>query len=296
MHGRMPDAGTVHTAGSTAAILVGSAGVSRRTTPARRTQPTVTVVIPALNEARNIGWTLERLPDCVTEVVVVDGRSADDTVAVARAVRPDVVVVDQPRRGKGLALRTGFSYATGDYIIMIDADGSMDPGEIPLYVAFLEHGYDLVKGSRFALGGGSDDMSLVRRVGHWPLRELANVLFGISFTDLCYGFCAFRRDRLPDLDLHADGFEIETELLLRAVKAGLVMTEAPSFELPRRSGESNLRTFRDGGRVLRTLLRERMNRAPRGRGPAHEAIPVAIGAGATAHSGAARAERTVSHR
>jgi hypothetical protein len=224
---------------------------------------TVSVVIPALNEQKNIGWVLDRLPVVVDEVVLVDGYSRDRTVEIARAARPDIVVIRQNGRGKGEALRAGFRAATGDLVVMIDADGSMDPAEIDRFVTPLLHGYDFVKGSRFLTGGGSTDLTPVRRLGSQALVRMTNALFLVRFTDLCYGYCSFRRDCLPALALTAHGFEIETELVVHAVKANLRIAEVPSMELPRRSGMSNLHTFRDGQRVLRTLVRERVARRPR---------------------------------
>jgi glycosyltransferase involved in cell wall biosynthesis len=223
----------------------------------------VSVVIPALNEQRNIGWVLGRLPSIVDEVVLVDGHSSDGTVGAARAARPDVVVISQHARGKGAALRTGFAATTGDLIVMIDADGSMDPAELHRFVTPLLNGYQLVKGSRFLTGGGSVDLTPVRRLGNQALVRMTNAMFLIRFTDLCYGYCSFRRDVLPALGLTAHGFEIETELLVHALKANLRIAEVPSMEYERRSGVSNLHTFRDGQRVLRTLVRERLTRHPR---------------------------------
>jgi glycosyltransferase involved in cell wall biosynthesis len=224
----------------------------------------VSVVIPAKNEARNIGWVLERIPADVDEVVLVDGRSTDGTVEVARRFRPDIVVVQDDKPGKGAALRAGFRAASGRYVVMIDADGSMDPGEIPSMIAMLDSGYDLVKGSRFAPGGGTADMSVLRSAGNRGLLVLSNLLFGASHTDLCYGYAAFRRGQILALDLDAIGFEIETQLFMRATWQGLRVSEFPSFEAPRRFGTSNLNTFRDGWRVLMTIFRER--RRPRERG------------------------------
>jgi hypothetical protein len=229
--------------------------------PARRA--TVSVVIPALNEEPNIAWVLERLPAFVDEIVLVDGHSVDRTVAVARTVRRDVVVVTQISGGKGAALRAGFAAASGDIIVMIDADGSMNPAEIDQFVTPLLNGYDLVKGSRFLTHGGSLDLTALRRLGNQALTRLTNSLFLIHFSDLCYGFCSFRRECLPALALTAQGFEIETELVVHAVKANLRIAEVPSIELRRRCGQSNLRTFHDGQRVLRALVRERVAKRPR---------------------------------
>jgi len=222
----------------------------------------VSVVIPARNEERNIEWVLERLPDDVYEVILVDGCSTDATVEVARAARPNIIVVPDHGRGKGDALRIGFNAASGDFVAMLDADGSMDPGEIPSFVEALVDGNDVVKGSRLLPEGGSDDLSVIRSAGNRVLCEIVNRLYGARFTDLCYGYFAFRRSCLPLLKLCTDGFEIETELVVCSAKAGLRVTEVPSFELPRRHGESNLHAVRDGVRVLSTLLRRRISPFP----------------------------------
>lgn len=222
--------------------------------PAHKTT-TVTLVIPAKNEAGNIGWVLEQVPACVDEIIIVDGHSTDATLVTARSCRPDVCVVAQPGIGKGDALRAGFQEASGDIIVMIDADGSMSPQEIPHFLYFLANGYDFVKGSRFMGGGGSLDITRLRRLGNQGLLLLMNRLYGAHLTDLCYGFCAFHRRYLDFLDLTTPGFEIETQLTISALQAGLRIAEVPSLEMPRRHGRSNLRTLRDGTRVLRTVLR-----------------------------------------
>jgi glycosyltransferase involved in cell wall biosynthesis len=243
--------------------LQGADGMPMRLTPARTRwprNPKVSCVIPALNEERNIAWVLERLPAVVDEVILVDGDSTDDTVAVSVEARPDIRIVGQDRRGKGAALRAGFEAARGDVVVMIDADRSMDPFEIQRFLDRIDEGYDLVKGSRFMPGAGTTDMEPIRKWGNGVLRNMVNTLFGAEFTDLCYGYIAFRRDVLERLALQTDGFEIETEIIVRALNTGLNIAEVPSFEAPRAHGESNLRTWRDGRRVASTLLRHRFSR------------------------------------
>jgi len=218
----------------------------------------VSIVIPTLNEARNLRSLLPRIPAWAHEIIIVDGRSTDGTVEIARELRKDVRIVMEPKRGKGAALQAGFRAAAGDIIVMLDADGSMAPEEAILFVGALMSGADLVKGSRFMQGAGSEDISIIRRLGNWGLTQLVRLLYGCSFSDLCYGYVAFWRKHVETLQCDCDGFEIETLINVRALKRRLKIVEVASFEAPRISGESNLRAVRDGIRVLRTILRERV--------------------------------------
>ena len=224
--------------------------------------PTISVVIPALNEAANLPHVLPRLPGIVDELILVDGHSADDTVEVARAICPDVRIVLQDGRGKGNALACGFAAARGDIIVMLDADGSNDPAEIVAFVAVLLAGNDFAKGSRFAPGGASSDITKVRRAGNRALSALVNVLFGTRYSDLCYGYNAFWRHCLAHMRVTCDGFEVETLINVRVARAGLSVVEVASVEHARLHGESKLHAVRDGLRVLRTILAERMRPRP----------------------------------
>ncbi|MEU7903397.1 glycosyltransferase family 2 protein [Actinoplanes sp. NPDC049118] len=262
---------------------------NRRSTPrgAPRRAPLVSVVIPTLNEARNLPHVFGALPETLHEVVLVDGGSIDDTVEVARRLRPDVVVVRQTRTGKGNALASGFDACTGDAIVMIDADGSTDPAEITKFVAALTSGAEFAKGSRFALGGHSKDITPLRRVGNEGLNLVVNTLFKTRFTDLCYGYNAFWRRVVPVMDLPStelparpdgkklwgDGFEIETLINIRVASSGMRVKEVSSIEHLRIHGTSNLNTFRDGMRVLRTILSEFHRRTVQRRAAANAAAP-----------------------
>lgn len=229
--------------------------------------PKVSIVIPALNEERNIPYVFARIPEDIHEVILVDGRSVDLTVEVARKLRPDVCVVPQTRRGKGNALACGFEAATGDVIAMVDADGSADPAEIPRFVAALADGADFAKGTRFATGGGSCDITRLRKMGNGLLTGFFNVCYRREYSDLCYGYNVFWRKFVPVLGLDAsspsrtdavplpgDGFEVETLIHVRVAKAGLRVTEVPSYEYSRIHGVSNLNAVRDGVRVVKTIL------------------------------------------
>lgn len=222
--------------------------------------PRVSVVIPTLNEAQNLPHVFTDLPLDIFEVIVVDGLSTDGTIEVARGLRPDVRIVHQTGQGKGNALSCGFAATRGDIIVMMDGDGSADPSEIPRFVEALCNGADFAKGTRFAPGGGSADITHLRRGGNRVLGMTVNVLFGTSYTDLCYGFNAFWRHCLPLMDVDCDGFEVETLITARISLAGLRVEEVPSFERSRIHGVSNLNAVRDGQRVLRTILRERFRR------------------------------------
>lgn len=218
----------------------------------------VSVVIPTLNEADNIPHVFERMPSEVYEVVMVDGHSTDGTVELAKRLWPALVVINQTSKGKGNALACGFWAARGDIIVMLDADGSTDPAEIPRFVAALISGADFAKGSRFIAGGGSEDITAVRRAGNWLLAKTVNCMWGGQYSDLCYGYNAFWRHCLPFVSPDCEGFEVETLMNIRAARAGLRIHEVPSFEHDRRHGTSNLNARRDGIRVLRTIVSERV--------------------------------------
>lgn len=245
--------------------------------------PRVSVIIPTLNEAENLPHVLSRMPERIHEVVLVDGYSTDGTSNVARALWPNrhivarerrrqsvlrwsdaerrgsgvtLRLVAEERRGKGAALRAGFAAATGEILVLMDADGSTMPEEIPAFVDALLAGADLAKGSRFLPGGGTADMPLHRKLGNWGFVALVRLLFGGRYTDLCYGYNACWAWVPPLLGADGDGFEIETLLNIRALRAGLAIAEVPSFEAARIHGKGRLRTIPDGWRVLVTIWRE----------------------------------------
>ncbi len=230
---------------------------------------TVSIVMPALNEAANLPYVLPRIPNWVHEVVLVDGHSTDGTIEVARRLRPNIRIVQQAGRGKGAALRSGFAAATGDIIVMLDADGSTDPEEMGMFVRILRDGADFVKGSRFLQGADTVDMPLYRQWGNMALTVLVRLLFGGRYTDLCYGYNAFWAWVPPLLEPDVDGFEIETLMNVRALRLGLKIVEVHSFEAKRIHGVGHLKTIPDGWRVLMTILKERFE------------LPKAVGAQAS---------------
>jgi len=243
-------------------------GPDRRST--RKTK--VSVVVPAMNEEGNIGQVLSELPEGLHEVILVDGNSNDNTVEAARRAYPGIRVTTQSGRGKGDAFRTGFAAVTGNLVVMLDADGSADPAEIPRFVAALEAGADFAKGSRYMEGGGSADITKLRSLGNLVLSGTANQTHGTEFTDLCYGYNAFWARCLPFISLDVPGFEVETLINLRMASAGMKIVEVPSYEKERISGQSNLKTFRDGFRVLGTIFKEARRRRTL-RHPRHNVAP-----------------------
>jgi len=218
----------------------------------------VTVIIPTLNEEKSIAGVIEELKRIgFSKILIVDGNSKDETVAIAEKLGVDVI--HQNGHGKGDALRQAFSYdGLSNLIVMMDADGSMRPKELASFIKTLDSGVDLVKGSRFLPGGYSEDMTFIRRMGNGLFVWLVNSIWSASYTDLCYGFAAFKKDAIKRIfpNLISKNFEIETEIFIKVKKCGLTVAEVPSTELRRKFGKSNLSAVKDGYRILKTIIRE----------------------------------------
>ncbi|MFH1720972.1 MAG: glycosyltransferase family 2 protein, partial [Candidatus Altiarchaeota archaeon] len=128
--------------------------------------------------------------------------------------------------------------------------------EIRIMVAGIEAGFDVVMGSRFIQGGGTSDMTFLRYLGNKFFVTLVNLLWHKRYSDLCYGYRAIRREVIPKLHLDSNGFDIETEISIKAAKANLRILEIPSFEKLREGGVGKLNTFRDGWAILKRIVRE----------------------------------------
>ena len=221
----------------------------------------VSIIIPTMNEVQNIKHVFPYIPEFVDEIIVIDANSTDGTVDEILKFRKDAKIIKEKcPAGKGCALKIGFEVATGDLIVMMDADGSHNPNEIRGLLEPVLNGFDVSKGSRLLPGGGSDDFTLFRRLGNKLFITLANMLHGSNYTDLCYGYRAFKRDAIKKMCCKSDGFEIETEQSILMTKCGLKIKEVPSFEAERKHGKSNLHTFRDGWRILGIIIKEYMKK------------------------------------
>jgi glycosyltransferase involved in cell wall biosynthesis len=217
----------------------------------------VSVVIPCLNEAASIERCVARAREAMAgegwegEVIVADNGSEDGSAELAKGA--GALVVFEPRRGYGSAYLAGFAAATGDYIVMADADLTYDFGDIPRFVEELDGGADLVMGNRMKGIQPGAMPWLHRYVGNPVLTGILNLFFRTGVHDAHCGMRAVRRDVLPRLDLRTTGMEFASEMVIRAGKARLDITEIPIHYHPR-EGDSKLSSFRDGWRHLRFLL------------------------------------------
>lgn len=213
----------------------------------------ISLVIPTLNEAENLPAVLKQIPRYIDEIIIVDGYSKDKTVEIAKQFGCKIYY---DNIGKGSALIKGVEESTGDYIIMMDADWSHRVEEMNLLIEGLEVGYDFCMGSRFIQGGGTEDMTFIRRLGNKFFVGIVNLFFGMNYSDLCYGYRAFRKEIFKGLNLKSKGFSIETEISIKAAKNKLRILEVPSFEKSRKHGEGKLRGITDGWKIAAIIIRE----------------------------------------
>jgi glycosyltransferase involved in cell wall biosynthesis len=219
--------------------------------------PLVSVVIPCLNEAENIELCVTRALAVLEEhaisgeVIVADNGSDDGSAALAEAA--GATVVHEPRRGYGRAYLAGFAAARGDYIVMVDADLTYDFEEIPRFVAELDGGAELVMGNRMENIQPGAMPWMNRYIGNPVLSGFLKLLYRTPVQDAHCGMRAVRRDALPRLDLRSAGMEFASEMVIRASKADLKVSEFP-IALHPRGGKSKLNPFSDGWRHLRLML------------------------------------------
>jgi glycosyltransferase involved in cell wall biosynthesis len=224
----------------------------------------VSFVVPAFNEAATIGEVLTRVAALPLEkqVVVVDDGSTDDTAAIVRSWadgRDGVLLVQQPNRGKGAALRAGFEHVDGDIVVIQDADMEYDPADVPALIEPIERGVaDVVFGSR--LSGGKPQRAYLfwHLVGNRFLSLLTNVLYNTTISDMETGYKAFRADVLRSLDLRQSDFSIEPEITAKVCKRKLRIYELPIAYYGRTHEEGKKITWRDGFKAIYVLLDVRL--------------------------------------
>lgn len=220
-------------------------------------KPRISVLICTLNEEENLPHVLPDIPSWVDEIILVDGRSVDRTVEIARRLRPETKVFFQPGVGKGDALKHGMQQVTGDIIVTLDADGATDPRDMPRFVEPLLHGYDFVKGSRF-LHTFPRNKPVHRIVGNWIIVMTFNMLFFRWYTDMCSGYSAFWKRAVEGIDMwSSDGFENEPLVNTRVRKYGLRVVEVAHLDKGRIKGVVKEESWRQGFKAVRGIIRER---------------------------------------
>jgi glycosyltransferase involved in cell wall biosynthesis len=223
----------------------------------------VSIVIPAHNERQTIERVVRSSADAIpgAEIIVVDDGSTDDTYEAAAGAGARVIRLD-PNQGKGAALRRGIQDATGEILVFIDGDGQDSPYEIPLLVGAFTPDVDLVLGSRFLGHFRPGAITRLNLVGTRFITFLVNQMFGSRVTDPLAGFRAVRRSILERIELKAQGYDIEVDLLLRVLRAGGRVVEVPASRSARPFGTSDLSSLRDGILIARRILQVRLEAAP----------------------------------
>jgi len=252
----------------------------------------ISVIIPAKNEEetlpmvlRDLFQTIPELNGYKVEVICVDDHSTDRTAEIAREFGAQVVR-NTGKAGKGMALRAGFQEATGDILIMMDADYSHRPEDLPIFLQALRDGVGLVIGSRVV--GGSEEYTHIRALGNVFLSTMVGLCLGRYLSDALNGYKVFRRDIFTDCHYSARDFEIEIEIIANTLRKGYRIVEVSSHERSRAGGEMKSRVIRHGTRFLLQIFWERFRGIQRQQLPAQRtgdassdvhstAIPVELG-------------------
>jgi len=219
----------------------------------------ISLIIPTMNEEGAIGRVLKEIPkNIINEIIVIDGHSTDNTAKEAKAEfrpRKDKFIL-QKKKGFGSALQQAFKQTRGDVIVILNADGSQNPKDIPALLKKIKEGYTYIMASRYSKGGRSDDDTIIRFIGNRTLTFLTNLLHKTNVTDSLYFFTAITRKDLKKLHLVCPGFEFCIEMLIKAHKAGLKFAEVPVVERARFAGKSKVNAFSAGWKILLVILQK----------------------------------------
>lgn len=220
----------------------------------------VSIVAVCLNEAKSILRILDNIPeDLVDEILVIDGHSTDGTFELVKNAGYDIIL--QEGKGRGNAFKTGFKNVSGDLVVMLSTDGNERPGDIKKLIDKANEGYDMVIATRFGFGR-SEDVTPIRNIGNYLFTELCNLVSGLNATDSMNGFRILTKEAIKKMNIESNRFDIEGEITIKAGKLKLKVAEIPTIEDERDHSDSKLRTFKDGGIILKRIIKEALRKPP----------------------------------
>jgi len=223
----------------------------------------ISIILPCLNEEKSISYCLDEVKTVIknnslnAEVIVVDNNSDDNSFSIVSKYKnnfPELVIIKEEKRGYGFAYLKGLSIAKGQYIYMADSDGTYNFRELPIFINKLEEGYDMAIGNRFSNNMEDGSMSWSHKyIGNPFLSFLVRLFFKVKIHDIHCGARAISQESLNKLSLYTGGMEFASEMIIRARKENLNITEIP-ISYNKRIGESKLNSLADGWRHLRFIL------------------------------------------
>ena len=220
--------------------------------------PTVSVIIPAFNEEKNVAKVLSGTIEVMDqlhlpyEIIFVDDGSTDKTALIASSFKVNVLV-NKENSGKGYSLKRGLQHASGDVIVTIDSDGEHKPKEIAPLLEAVCNGADVAAGSRF-LNRHTEVTTKLNQIGNHVFNLAIMSLTGKRVTDSQTGFRAFKRQVIEKLDLQSDGYEIETEITVKSLRGGFAFKELPITIERRKFGASKIKLIKDGKKIAEAIL------------------------------------------
>jgi len=217
----------------------------------------VSLVIPTYNEEKCIERIIKEIPKKIVHEIIIVDLSTDATAKLAKKL--GCKVLRQRGRGFGNAFRQGVEYSSGDVIILMDADGSHNPKDIPKLLDRIKQGYDCVLASRYTIESHSEDDTLLRSFGNWLITIIVNILFRIQTSDSLFLYIAITRNAYNKLNLKSDGFEYCIELLVKAYTLNLKLSEVPSIERKRFAGKSKVNSFKTGYTIITSIIKWRFH-------------------------------------